>query len=112
WFYYDAWDGDHLTYDANGKPFYPDGRMREGRVGLATLRRDGYVSLRAQQTGTLTTKPFRLTSDRIYLNANARDGQVRVEILDEQERPVQGFSGAGCRPIQTDGVHQPVSWTG
>lgn len=113
WFYYEAWDGDHLTHDANGKVFYPDGRLRVGRVALATIRLDGYVSLHAGDAeGVLTTTPFTLGPAKLFVNASAVGGHIRVEVLDNADRPVDGFTAAECTPVSADNVHSAVTWAG
>ena len=68
---------------------------REGSLGLAWLRLDGFVALEAaDEAGTITTKPFPLEGKHLELNVDARDhGMVRVELLDEAGQPMDGFSG-------------------
>ncbi len=52
-------------------------------IGVATLRRDGWVSLNAGETpGTLMTKPFSLPPGKLHLNVNAGNGQVQVALID------------------------------
>lgn len=57
-----------------------------GAICLATLRRDGFVSLDADSTpGVLTTKPFVATGGQVHVNIDARPtGKLVVEILNEQ----------------------------
>jgi hypothetical protein len=113
WFYYEAWDGDHLTHDANGKVFYPDGRVRVGRVALATIRLDGYLSLRADdREGVLTTKPFTVGPGRLFVNTQANGGELRVEVLDAAGQAVEGFTAKDCASVRGDDVHASVTWAG
>ena len=51
---------------------------------------------------------------RIFVNADGLSHQssVKVEILDEQFRPMPGYSGDSCVPITEGGLRQPVSWEG
>ncbi len=52
-------------------------------IGVATLRRDGWVSLNAEETpGTLTTKPFSLPPGKLHVNVNAGSGRVQVALID------------------------------
>ncbi len=69
--------------------------VRQGGIGLARLRLDGFVALEAgDQVGTVTTKPFRLDGGRLQLNVDARSkGQVRVELLNAAGTPLPGYSG-------------------
>ncbi len=71
-----------------------------------TQRRDGFVSLDAGVTRRLT-----YLGNRLELNVAAK-GRVRIALLDEQGRPLPGFGLEDCDPIQTDSVHQIVSWKG
>src|SRR5262249_47686497 len=56
---------------------------RQGGIGLAWLRLDGFVALEAgEQAGQLITRPFRLDGKHLELNVDARDkGILRVELL-------------------------------
>ena len=79
---------------------------RDGRLGLAWLRLDGFVGLRADdEEGSITTKPFQLQGKNLELNVDARDhGRVRVELLDAAGQPIDGFSGNHAE--WTDGVDE------
>ncbi len=57
-------------------------------IGLATLRRDGWVSWDAAQTGTLLTKPFIHPGGELVLNADAAAGSVVAEFLDGEGKPL------------------------
>ena len=60
-------------------------RGRHGFGGLATCRRDGFVSLDAGSApAELVTKAFRCRGDRLVLNADASKGELRVELLDPE----------------------------
>jgi len=82
-------------------------------IGLATLRVDGFVSLDASPMGgTLTTKPLVLDGSRLFVNCESEWGHLRVEVLDEQGQPTDGFGRDDCDDITADGVRLPVSWRG
>ncbi len=50
-------------------------------VGLASLRRDGFASMRAgEHPGVLTTRPVKFKGRHLFVNVN---GEVRVDLLDE-----------------------------
>ncbi len=86
-------------------------RIGRSGVGLATLRKDGFVSLEAgSATGTVTTRLLRNLEGELRLNANAVGGEIRVELLDENGAVLSGFGSADCDPVQRDGVNQRVSW--
>ncbi len=87
--------------------------VREGGVGLAWLRLDGFVALEAgDQPGTLTTKPFRLDGSHLQLNVDAHaGGQVRVEVLDEGRNPIPEYSGDSASECQgVDSLKHEVAW--
>lgn len=99
-FYYEGFDGPHQAYKTN----------RAG-LGLATLRRDGFVSLDAETGGGwVITTPVIVDGKHLELNADAAAGVVRVAILDEAGKPIPGFAKSDCRPLSGRGVEQRVRW--
>lgn len=83
---------------------------RVGCGGLATCRRDRFVSLEAgDKEGTLVTKPLQLDGEELRLNADAK-GRIVVEILDENGQPIPGFTAADVIPMRNDDVAIPVRW--
>ncbi len=111
WFYYPAWDGDHLSFTRDGKPWYQD-RMRVGRTARATLRRDGYVSLDAEDAGSLLTKPLRFSGDQLRVNLAATKGKLRAELQDVSGTVIEGFALSDCELTTGDGLALPVRWRG
>jgi hypothetical protein len=109
WLYYSCFDGDHLTWNRDGTPFYKN-RARIGRTARATLRWNGFVSFNAGQKAELLTKPLLATSGNMFVNAAASKGSIRVELRDTEDRPIEGFRLADCIPLINDGIHQPVIW--
>ena len=95
-------------------------------VGLATIPRDRFAGVRpversAQATlkkplehvGQVTLKPIELSPQaKITANADARDGEVRIELLDEQMRRVRGFTRDDASVIRDDSLRHAVGWTG
>jgi hypothetical protein len=111
WLYYGCWDGDHLSWNKDGTTYYKD-RARIWRTALATMRWDGYVSLRADQTGTLTTRPLSVQGGGLAINADAKGGEVRVELQDAAGKPIRGFTLDDCERLIGDSVTWPVRWRG
>ncbi len=69
---------------------------RKHAIGLATLRLDGFVCLKAgTKEGVLVTKPFRLDGNTLEINidAKAKKGEFRVEVLDASGKAISRFSG-------------------
>ena len=113
WIYYCGWN-----YPYGGASLRPaqegwivDGVRRQSAIGLATLRLDGFVSLKAgKEGGQVTTKTLEL-SDSLTVNADVR-GELRVEIVGEQGRAIKGFSETDCDPIRSDSTNHVVTWNG
>ena len=84
------------------------------QIGLAKIRKDGYVSLQAGPTdGTLLTKPFTFEGSELTLNTDTgATGRVRVEIQDRHGESISGFTSDDCDPICTDDVAGTVTWQG
>jgi hypothetical protein len=103
--------------------FYHSGRAGNGRVprddgiwdadaatGLAVLRRDGFASMDAGPSeGFLLTRPVRFAGRFLFVNADI-DGELKVVVLDDRNKPVPGFAGDDCLPVKGDKTLQPVSW--
>lgn len=87
----------------------PDSHLRR-----YTLRTDGFASLEAPFSGgTATTKLLTFTGNQLVLNyATSVAGSVRVELLDEEGRPLPGFSGDDCDEIVGDEIARTVTWRG
>ncbi|MBV7336530.1 hypothetical protein KFU94_51530 [Chloroflexi bacterium TSY] len=82
-------------------------------ICLATLRRDGFVSMDADENGGfVTTQPFHWEGGRLYLNADAGKGEVTCELLDVAGQPMHGFGRDNCVPIAEDNVRLAVNWQG
>ena len=79
--------GDELWFYYTGTRNYAyvssDAPDSGGAVCLAALRRDGFVSLDADDGGgTLQTSPFILPGNKLYVNLDARNGSLIVEVLN------------------------------
>jgi hypothetical protein len=71
----------------------PEARKDSGKVGLAILPLDRFISQGAgDKLGTITTKPFVLEDDKLQVNVDAGDGRFYVEILDADGKPIPGFT--------------------
>ena len=102
WFYYTGvkfrrlppkWDPDHAA------------------ICLATLRRDGFVSLDGgEEGGSIVTEPFDWDGSRLFLNAVADEGVITVEVLEVDGRPLLGYGGQDATGVRVDSVRKPVVW--
>jgi hypothetical protein len=126
-----AWDS-HWVVSTNNPPFLVDDRLmifysgagtkhgsknRHKRgIGLASLRRDGWVSLEAgREEGVVVTAPLPLEKPmQLELNANAYSGYVSVEVMAAEEgkesQALEGYEGEASMAEGIDAVRHPVHW--
>ncbi|MFA6542894.1 MAG: hypothetical protein WCS99_00610 [Limisphaerales bacterium] len=117
--------GRNLWFYFSGRAGAPDKRDAGGAMGLAFLRRDGFASMDAgPEGGVLTTRPLKFNASYMFLNmkTNAPDGEIRVEILHQDGRPItvtkndakkesfQAFSRDNAVPASADQTLMGVSW--
>lgn len=122
WIYYSGFSNPHNALSSE----------YTGQIGVARLRLDGFCSLDATSEGFIVTRPIKLEGSTLFVNAQVNsneaqplgshptwrglfagttgEGYVRVEVQDEVERPIEGYSAAESLPLRGDGVHQKVSW--
>ena len=108
WFYYSGRTADHLWRDSEGRKIH---MMDDtwGRIGMGKLRLDGFVSAGAGAAGgVLETKALELLHPQLYVNADARGGELRVEVTDLAGRPLPGYAAADCVPSSRDAVRQKI----
>ncbi len=97
--YYGGWNGAHNK------------KNRRSGIGLATLRKNGFVSLDAgSEAGTVTTPAMRNVHGPLLVNANAGDGELRAELLNAGGIPIPGYTAADCLPVKSDGIAQTIRW--
>jgi hypothetical protein len=84
-------------------------------ISRVVLRRDGFVSVRAPFTGgEFTTPLLRFAGEQLLLNVDTSSaGELRVEILDEQGKPIPNFTLNDCDLIHTaNEINRIVKWKG
>jgi hypothetical protein len=80
---------------------------------LATLRRDGFASVDADGSeGTLTTRLLRFSGKHLFVNVDAKSGELCVEALDATGQTIAPFTRANCNPVRVDKTLQQVTWKG
>ncbi|MCH2117434.1 MAG: hypothetical protein MK161_07010 [Pirellulales bacterium] len=82
------------------------------RIGLAMLRRDGFVSLDAQdKPGQVITRPLTFNGTQLNVNAKiAEGGYLKVGLRDAAGKPVAHYQLADCNPVQGDVTSARVTW--
>lgn len=86
-----------------------------GAISRLVLRRDGFVSLRASTGGGQFTTPLlTFQGDRLLLNVDtSAAGELRVEVLDERNRPITGYALDDCDIVHTTNeINRTVTWGG
>ena len=119
WVYYVGFNEGHaarLCYtEALRDQYWADvraGKRHFPAIGLAKVRRDGFISRDAGPAGgSITTRTLRPGGSRLELNATiAAGGSLTVEVQDEQGRALPGFAAADCTPVIGDSLRLPVRW--
>ena len=77
-----------------------------------TLRIDGFVSVYAPLSGgELTTKKLIFKGSELLLNlSSSAAGDITVEILDENGKPLDGYAKDDCNPVFGDSPEKKVYW--
>jgi len=109
--------GDRLLvlYTGAGTMHGSGPRHRRG-IGLASIRRDGWVSLDAGRTeGRLVTIALPLEKPMVLeVNANVYSGYLAVDVLPavpgQDQQPVPGYESEKSRIEQVDSVCHRVAW--
>ena len=101
WFYYTGYNHRYETQ----APY------RSG-IHLAKLKRDRFASFDSDaEGGFVETRAIRFEGSRLFLNADAGQGEVRVELIDERGRKVLlGWSREEVVPVRGDQLRAEVSW--
>jgi hypothetical protein len=104
--------GDQLYFYVGAVPkgsAFPD----PGNVGLARLRRDGFVSMDAgDATATLLTRPVAFNGTHLFVNAECSKGELRAEVCDASGKVIAPFTAEACEPVAADKTMQAVKWRG
>lgn len=108
-----TWQDKHwIFYTGFRERHWQFGVPHKSAIGLATLPLDRFVGIQAdKETGIATTHPFKLVGSRLILNADARAGNISVEVLDSTGTPIKGFSAKKCRGLhQVNSLRAAVNW--
>jgi len=98
--YYSGWTGGHEEGE------------QTAAMGLASMRRDGFVSMDAgERWASLLTTPMPCGRS-LFVNADCAGGEVRVALVDDSGEPIPGLSATGCSPLRGDSVRHEVRWPG
>ena len=98
------------------------GEAMPGGLNLAKIKKDRLVCLKTEKKGVLTTTSLKIPQKKMGLplgidpktlsiNADARGGSVRLEIIDPFGRVLPGYSVDDCVPFTGDDTEHQVQWT-
>ena len=113
-------NGETLIYYTAYKPLHCWWHMWElekemlprdqGCLMLAKMPEDHWVSLDADSTeGSVVCKPW-YPPYEMFLNADAKDGLIEVELVTPYGKVVQGYSRSDCIPVNGNGKDQQIKW--
>ena len=84
-------------------------------LGLAKLRKDGFVSIDAGpvREGILITRVLKTDGRNLVLNADCRNGgYIQVEVTDAQEQVLTGCARTQCDTFSGDNTQAMITWNG
>ena len=86
--------------------------LPNSQIFATKQRLDGFVSVDAGTNAELTTQTVQTSSPFLFVNAEPTNsnGEMLVEIRDQNNQPISGFSLSDALPIRTDGTSQQVRW--
>lgn len=75
-------------------------------IMLAVLRRDGFISLDAGDVdGFIQTKLFSFNGDKLMVNSDCTDGELRCHVLDSENNIL-----ASSIPVRGNMLRREVRW--
>ncbi len=102
WFYYAGFNGAH-----------DDPKGRKGAIGLATIRKEGFISQHGPKTGgVVCTRAIRWPGGDLSVNADAHAGEMKVRVSDELRKPIADFDYDDMPAFKGDSVAHEVKWNG
>ena len=110
--------GDSLLFYYIGKSEAHGNHHNDG-IGISAIKYGRFVGLKAGESGgTVTTHTLRLTHQGgrlpergiLSVNADASEGSIRFEILDENGTPIPDFSRDKSIALTDDNLRHYVRW--
>ena len=108
---------DLLYFYCSARGGSSDGEIMESSTGLATLRRDGFVSMdtgdtgdAATEPGSLTTRPVCFEGSHLFVNLAAPQGRLTAEVLDRGGRVIPPFSRDNSLAESGDHTSAALHW--
>lgn len=103
--------GDEVyLYYAGYQSGHKVNRFKERQIGMIKMKRDRYIGYEAKDRGTLRTPPLVLAGKKLFVNADASHGELRVQLLSPDGTPMKDFGSKEFRAIDTDSVSSAIQW--
>lgn len=108
--------GDEIWQYYFGEPFYHSAYDKsDKRISVFRLvqRLDGFISIDSpyEKEAVVKTKPFTFEGNRLTLNIDTdAAGYAQVGFIDENGKPVEGFSVDDCIYINGDYISTEAEW--
>ena len=96
-------------------PEAKDSSLARYSLGLATLRKDGFAGLYANQyrDGLVATQALISEGSKLLINARCGlNGSVRVEVCNRDGKVLEPCSKENCDPFSGDSVEHTMTWKG
>lgn len=103
--------GDSLYFYVSGRRLSDYMWDSYTSTGLATLRRDGFVSMKADQSGYLLTRSVSFDGNHLFVNADVK-GSLKVEVLDQDDTVIKGYSRDKSIAFKGDSTKHMIGWKG
>jgi len=99
WLYYGGHNGPH------------ESRERRAGIGLARIRKEGFISMRGPRGGgVLVTRELVWPGGQLLVNAAAEGGELKVRVTAGRRDTAPGFGFDDCVPFTGDSVAHVVRW--
>lgn len=97
-------DNNIRIYSGGSKAeHFQNQNLTDAAIMLHKLRLDGFMYLESlSRTAILRTKELRFHGEELKINAKCPFGMARVQILDEEGHPIEGFTFDDCTPLKGD----------
>ena len=113
--YYTGFAGDtSIEWDPKKAPggIMGSGMHQNGAMGVAILRRDGFVSMNARDEGALLTRPVVFSGKHLFVNVDAPAGELLAQVTGVDGKPIAPFTFENCEGVRGDTTIAQMKWRG
>jgi hypothetical protein len=104
--------GDEWWVYYSGNDGYHNEEVRTSAIGVARLRKEGFVSVRAGvEESFVLTRPFHWPGGELAVNARTDEGgALQARVTDLRRQTLPGFGYDDGTPFRGDAVRHPLRW--